>query len=594
MTARLAAGAASDLQILLRHGQLGAWTDARLLEQFRTGGGPVSEAAITTLIRRHGPMVLRVCRGILADENDAQDAFQATFLVLVREAGAVRNRSSVASWLHGVAYRVASRSKVDVARRRAHERRAASMKREFQHDRAERPFADQAVLNEEIRRLPERYRVAVVLVYLEGLSQEQAAAQLGWPSGTVRGRLSRARDLLRVRLSRRGLTLPAAALTSGLASASAEATTVPAALVDATVRAVRLTAAGKAAAGAVPAAVLALANSTRLASSYYARLKLPVALLGLGLASFSAEWLVVSPGPQQPPARESPPTRDEATPPLSSSVAVRPSRPAWTALEAPRRESAAHAFPLRNIRIDGDLRDWPRDRIRYPIRKVFAVPNSTSKSTGYGALEGADLSSSADLSPEFSVAYDPDENLLYLAVTVRDDELVIGNSSHLDTDAIEVYIDGLYSDRRIADPGVSWYRPGGLSAIPVQQYIAIPGSGRIYGVGGSQYDTNPILLGADLRQTRSSMAFRREGDITTYEWAIEPFDRYPDRPTQLGPGKRIGFDLAVADRDVPLKSPVRDASDDRRVAWAYWGPQWSGLKVLDAGSLGEIILTGTR
>jgi RNA polymerase sigma factor (sigma-70 family) len=593
MTARLGACAARDLQTLFRHGQLGAWTDSRLMEQFRSGTGPDAEAAITTLIRRHGPMVLRVCRGILSDENDSQDAFQATFLVLVREAGAVRNRSSVASWLHGVAHRVAARAKVEAARRRAHEQRAASMKREIQHDKADGRLADQAALDEEIRRLPEKYRVAVVLVYLEGLSQEQAAAQLGWPSGTVRGRLSRARDLLRDRLSRRGLTLPAAALTAGLATATAEAATVPAALLETTVRVVRLAAAGKTA-GAVPSAVLAMADSTKLASAYYARLKLPAALLGLGLASFSAQWLAVSRESQQPPAREVRPPRAETPPPLTSSAAQPPPQPIVKAADAPRREATAYAAPVRNIRIDGDLRDWPRDRTRYPVRKILANPKSTRESSGYGALEGADLANSADLSPEFSVGYAPDEHLLYLAVTVRDDKLVIGHTSNVDTDAIEVYVDGLHSDRRVADPGDGWYGPGGLSAMPVQQYIAIPGTGRIYGIGDSHYGTNPILLGADLRETRTRMAFRREGDTTTYEWAIEPFDRYPDQPTSLEPGKRIGFDLAIVDRDVALTSKKGNDPEDRRVAWAYWGPQWSGLKVLDAGNLGEIILTAPR
>jgi hypothetical protein len=122
----------------------------------------------------------------------------------------------------------------------------------------------------------------------------------------------------------------------------------------------------------------------------------------------------------------------------------------------------------------------------------------------------------------------------------------------------------------------------------VQQYVAIPGPGKVY---GSTYDTNPVLLAGDLRRTRTRMAFRREAGVTTYEWAIQPFDRYPDQPTRLVPGKRIGFDVAVADKDVPATSMQgRNEPEEDKVAWIYWGQEWAGMKVLNAGNLGEIVL----
>jgi RNA polymerase sigma factor (sigma-70 family) len=159
-------------------------------------------------VRRHGPMVLRVCQNVLHDPNDAQDAFQATFLVLVRRSGALRGFDSLGGWLYGVACRLSARARVEAARRRAVEGRAALRVVEAVEP-ADAEDIDRGefgpIVQEEVHRLPEKYRAAVVLCYWEGLTQEQAAAQLGCPLGTLRSRLARARDLLRRRLTRRGL-----------------------------------------------------------------------------------------------------------------------------------------------------------------------------------------------------------------------------------------------------------------------------------------------------------------------------------------------------------------------------------------------------
>src|SRR4051794_25877581 len=186
------------LHTLFNVGTIGNLTDGQLLERFISGHDGCAEATFTALVERHGPMVLRVCQQVLSDSHDAQDAFQATFLVLVRRAGSVRKRDSVASWLYGVAHRVARRARADAARRRAHERRGAALAAESvgDGDRPE-PWPE---LHEEIARLPEKYRAAVVLCYLEGLTTEAAARTLGCPQGTVLSRLSRAREQLRGRL----------------------------------------------------------------------------------------------------------------------------------------------------------------------------------------------------------------------------------------------------------------------------------------------------------------------------------------------------------------------------------------------------------
>ena len=158
---------------------------------------------------------------------------------------------------------------------------------------------------------------------------------------------------------------------------------------------------------------------------------------------------------------------------------------------------------------------------------------------------------------------------------------------------MEVFVDGLHSDRRIARPpgGYSWHENIGLSDLPVQQYVAIPGEGKVYGM---EYGTNPTLISGDLKKTQTRMAYRRKGDVTTYEWAIRVFDQYPDKPAKLEPGKRIGFDLAISDRDIPAMSPGTQAQieepEEYRRAWLYWNPTWDGMKVLNAGSLGELVL----
>ena len=180
--------------------------DEQLLDLFLERKGSDAEAAFETLVRRHGPMVLGVCRHILDELHDAEDAFQATFLVLARKAGTIRDRRVLGRWLYEVAYRIAIRSKTHSARRRTHEREGAEMSAVAAGPEFDAAWIElRPVLHEEVNRLPEKYRTAVVLCYLEGRTNEEAAEMLQWPVGTVKGRLSRARDMLRSRLTRRGL-----------------------------------------------------------------------------------------------------------------------------------------------------------------------------------------------------------------------------------------------------------------------------------------------------------------------------------------------------------------------------------------------------
>ena len=193
-----------NVQALFTLGTIAGLTDSELLSRFADRRDEAAEHAFAALVERHGPMVLRVCRSILRNEHDAHDAFQGTFLVLARRAQSVRKRESVASWLHGVALRVAACEQTAMAHRRRHETRAGQMAAARVSVEGGSPDVSK-ILHEELGRLPERYRTVVVLCYLEGHTCEAAARQLGWPVGTVKSRLSRARERLRGRLLRRGL-----------------------------------------------------------------------------------------------------------------------------------------------------------------------------------------------------------------------------------------------------------------------------------------------------------------------------------------------------------------------------------------------------
>ena len=226
--------------------------DGALLRRFAAGR---DEEAFALLVGRHGPMVLDVCRRVLEDVHDAEDAFQATFFILARKAGAVRKADSVASWLYGVALRLALRMKTSAARRRVRERQVAVVDEPDPAVEAARAEL-RPVLDEELGRLPETYRAPLVLCYLEGKTNEQAARELGWPRGTVAGRLARARELLRGRLRRRGLALSSGVLAAVLADSAAMAA-VPATLAGPTVQAASLFASGAmtAASATAPAAL---------------------------------------------------------------------------------------------------------------------------------------------------------------------------------------------------------------------------------------------------------------------------------------------------------------------------------------------------
>jgi RNA polymerase sigma factor (sigma-70 family) len=260
-------GSLPDAQVLTES------SDAQLLARF---AGERDEAPFAALVRRHGPMVWSVAWRVLAHVQDAEDVFQATFLLLARKAASIRKAEAVGSWLHGVAHRLALKARLQQARRRSREKRAADMRQT--KPSGETSLSEvRAALDEALGELPEKYRAALVLCYLEGQTQAEAARRLGCPLATVGTRVARGRKLLRDRLAKHGLTLSTAGL-AALLIASAAPAAAPAALVKAAVQAALRFAAGQPAAALCSTRAAGLVQEG-LQAMFLTKVKMATALL---------------------------------------------------------------------------------------------------------------------------------------------------------------------------------------------------------------------------------------------------------------------------------------------------------------------------
>ena len=381
------AGAVRDqLDRLFHRGTVAGLGEAALLRRYVVER---DEAAFAALVARHGPMVLGVCRRILRDERDVEDAFQATFLVLVRRDGAIRDGDLVGRWLYGVARRVAVRARAHSARRFVHEQSvdgpiepetALSVSR----DAERRELA--TIVDEEVARLPSALRDPVVLCYLEGMSHDEAADRLRWPVGTVRSRMARARELLRHRLARRGVTAEGTAIAAALVRLP-----VPHEWLDATVRislefATRHATAAAAIASARPVAIARRVIQTMVITklTYIGAAGLGIALAfggvrtlafqGRGEAKTAATATVIEQGPGEP---VQPPVPPMPTPMDSS------------ADEGNRRVAAA-VFQIgedldRTMRQLADL----QERLRRIEAELEPGPRGRPKSASEAALKAA-------------------------------------------------------------------------------------------------------------------------------------------------------------------------------------------------------------
>lgn len=278
------------LRAIFRDGALGTLSDAQLIDRFLAQRDAAAESAFAALIERHGPMVFGVCRRALGDSHAAEDAVQATFLVLARKAARLSRRERLGNWLFGVASRISRDLRRSEASRSARERQPERLRRAaLGTEPADGPDGVvleelRAVLDEELARLPDRYRAAVVLCELEGLSRPDAARALDVPEGTLSSRLARAKAILRDRLARRGLG-PSAMLLAVVLGEEARAAVVPAALVEPVARAAARFAAGGSVAGVVSIPVVTLTEGA-LQSMWIAKLK--GAAIGLATLGFVA------------------------------------------------------------------------------------------------------------------------------------------------------------------------------------------------------------------------------------------------------------------------------------------------------------------
>jgi RNA polymerase sigma factor (sigma-70 family) len=284
-------------------------SDRQLLEHFvrRRDSG-----AFEALVRRHGPMVLGVCRRLLRDAHEAEDAFQATFLLLVRKARSLRQPERLGPWLHGVAYRTAVRARARAARRRAWDDRVEDLPARPTEDLLWRDL--RPVLDDAINGLPSKYRLPFVLCYLEGMTNAQAAQHLGCPPGTVATRLARARARLRARLTRQGVAVGGLL---GLALATRTASAVPPALLAVTVRAT--------ATGVIPAAVTTLMEGVCKAM-FLDKMRMLVLTLAAFVAAGGAGLWTYRALAGEPPAREDE-ERRVTPPPLVEPVRSQPPPP---------------------------------------------------------------------------------------------------------------------------------------------------------------------------------------------------------------------------------------------------------------------------
>ncbi len=323
-----AGGVVRLIQTLWDGGTVASLDDAQLLERFLRRDA-IAEAAFAALVRRHAPMVFRICRDVTGDPHDAEDAAQATFLVLARRARSIRRGDSIANWLFGTARRIAARAVRDAARRRRHERQyAESVAGHRVSEDTVGSDREWVGLYEELGRLPDRYRAPIVLCDLKGLTHEQAAVSLGCPSRTLQTRLYRGRERLRARLVRRGL-LPAVGLVGCSFTSEVASAAVPIPWADATTALAMRMATGRAAAIEVAEAVNLLIRGENRAMFLSSLKWIATSLVMIGLSAGLTFGLSPRQRPDQPGTAKKARTetksvtKDAKTAPITTPITVR-------------------------------------------------------------------------------------------------------------------------------------------------------------------------------------------------------------------------------------------------------------------------------
>jgi len=394
----------SHLRSLVANQEAAGIADADLLRRYVHER---DEAAFETLLRRHGPMVLGVCRRLLHNPHDAEDAFQVTFLVLVRKAPALRSPGTIGNWLYGVAHRTALEARKISARRRAKEAMIPARVEQSLEDREEL----RAVLDQELKRLPDKHREVVVLCDLEGKTRKEAALDLGCAEGTVASRLARARTVLAKRLTRQGLALSGGGL-AVLLSESAAANALPSSLLSSTIQAASASAAGASAAGVISTNVIALTQGV-LRAMLLSKLKMTAAVLMtlavVGVGAGSLIYRAHGAGDADDPSGVVQKTTQESAPPQGEKPAKRIDPD--SSVDAAQKIMPLSSDDLRGlwkgekdgIKVDlvfyGRLAKWPAHwRVEYKVNDDGVIRGSSDEPF-LGVHVGADLKVAADPIP---------------------------------------------------------------------------------------------------------------------------------------------------------------------------------------------------
>jgi RNA polymerase sigma factor (sigma-70 family) len=409
------------------------------------------EVAFEALVRRHSRMVLGVCRRILGNSHDAEDAFQATFLVLVRKAASIRPAGMVGNWLYGVAHRTALEARRSAAKRRAKEAQVAPRIETPDDALADlRPF-----LNQELDGLPDKYRAALVLCDLEGRTRKEAAQQLGLPEGTVASRQARARTILAKRLTRHGVTLSGGALVAALAQEAVSAS-APLSLVFATVRAATAYAAEPATAAAVASAPVAALTEGVLRTMLLSKLKITALLLvviGLAGTGWSNYWTLASDqsavqGKQQVAQADLKQTK--AVQPKEGNAKKQDGKKAPDEKKQPAEDQASQAFDmmLKGLQAyqaskskEGQRPDkQASDLYAEAFLKAFQISSAIAKRLqAYQGKDGEQRSKDVDLYAEaaFVQAY---ERAKALKKTLEEPKALDGKGSDKAIEALDVFL----------------------------------------------------------------------------------------------------------------------------------------------------------
>ena len=410
-------GVVRDLRTLFVSGTIGGLTDVQLLERYLGGN---DEGAFEALMARHGAMVWGVCKRLLGNHQDAEDAFQATFLILARKAASVHPRDLLANWLYGVAYRTALKARATRLKRDARERTVDPLPEPFNVPKRDgHDLSDQ--LDRELTRLPEKYRVPIILCDLEEKSHKDAAILLGWPIGTVSGRLSRGRTLLAKRLKREPLA-PSASVTAFMISQSPLVTSLPYRLVESTSKAAGLIALGRSATLGVVSTHVAVLTEGVLKSMLMTKIKIATAVAVSGFALFAGGNGIsliakAAPGPWQDSGQNAPVSkpssadssiieeRDENVP-RSNSDDAKPAKPRSASEDSP--VEAKPAVLGDNVRRDdANQADRPAKVVSQDVAAEATEDQPPAKASSNTRLPEKSPRNSSELPPSDSRSLPP-------------------------------------------------------------------------------------------------------------------------------------------------------------------------------------------